>query len=83
MIGQRVIVEAGKRFNAAFQARVYLGLRSMMLVGVGEAAELSPSAEMEDFLNNSVSRQRGVSRWRSHFVQTLGILQIINSLSKT
>jgi hypothetical protein len=55
LVGQRVLVEAGKRFNAAFQARAYLGLRSTTLVGVGELAEISPSAEMEDFLNNSVS----------------------------
>ena len=58
MIGQRVIIDAGKRFKGAFQSRSYLGLRSTMLVGVFELAELSPSAEMEDFLNNSVSGAR-------------------------
>ena len=58
MIGQRVLVQKGKRFNIAFQGRMYLGRRSTMLVGVGEAAELSPSAEMKNFLNNSVSWNR-------------------------
>jgi hypothetical protein len=56
MIGQRSLVEAGRRLSAAFQARVYLGQRSMMLVAVGESVELSPSDEMDDFLNNRVSR---------------------------
>jgi hypothetical protein len=54
MIGRRVLIEAGKRFQGAFQARVYLGQRSMTLVAVGEPAELSPSATMDKFLNNSV-----------------------------
>jgi len=58
MIGQRVIFEAGKRFNGAFQARSYLGQGSTVMVGVFEPAKLSPSAEMEDFLNNSVSEAR-------------------------
>jgi hypothetical protein len=54
MVGQRVLVEAGKRLRLAFQAREYLGRQSTMLVGVGEPASLSPSAEMEKFLNLSV-----------------------------
>ena len=58
MVGQRVLVEAGKRLHLAFQTRAYLGQRSTMLVGVGELAELSPSAAMENFLNNSISRSR-------------------------
>lgn len=58
MIGRRTLVEAGKRLRAAFQARMYIGNRSTMMVGVLEPANLSPSAEMYDFLDNSVSRTR-------------------------
>lgn len=54
MIGQRVIVGGGTESNFAFQARMYLGQKSMMMVGVGEPARLSPSKEMEVFLNTSV-----------------------------
>jgi len=53
-IGQRAFVEAGEQFKMAFQARTYLGDRSIMTVFVGELAELSPSAEMENFLDRSV-----------------------------
>jgi len=55
VFGQRVIVVAGEQFNISFQARVYLGQRSTMMVGVGERSFLSPSLEMRDFLNNSIS----------------------------
>ena len=58
MIGRRNIIEAGKRLNAAFQARMYLGQRSSMMVAVGEPASISPSAEMERFLNGSVQMAR-------------------------
>lgn len=58
MVGQRILVEAGKRLHLAFQTRVYLAQRSTMLVGVGEPAELSPSAAMENFLNKSISISR-------------------------
>ena len=58
MIGQRVLVEAGTKNKAAFQARVYLGKVSTMMVVVGEPAEYSPSANMYDFLNNSVTSSR-------------------------
>ncbi|MBL6934281.1 MAG: hypothetical protein ISR48_02605 [Alphaproteobacteria bacterium] len=58
MIGRRVLVEAGEQINAAFQARMYLGQRSTMMVAVGEPASLSPSATMENFLDNSVKPTR-------------------------
>lgn len=54
VLGQRVLIEAGKRIQVAFQARVYLGQGSTMMVAVFESAELSPSAKMEEFLNTSV-----------------------------
>jgi hypothetical protein len=58
MNGQRVIVGGETEINFAYQARLYLGQKSMMMVGVGEPAKVSPSAEMYDFLNNSVSGAR-------------------------
>ena len=54
MIGQRVIVEAGKRLGFSFQVRMYIGQRSTMMVGVGEPSDLSPSANMMQFLNHSI-----------------------------
>ena len=58
MIGQRVFVGGETEINFAYQARLYLGQKSMMMVGVGEPAKISPSAEMYDFLNNSISGAR-------------------------
>ncbi len=57
MVGQRVIVEGGETFNLAFQARMYVGQHSTMMVAVGEPATLSPSLEMENYLNSSVQRR--------------------------
>ena len=54
MVGQRVLFEAGQKFHAAFQARIFFGQKSMMMVAVAEPARLSPSKEMEKFLNTSV-----------------------------
>jgi len=54
MIGQRVLVEAGKKLGLSFQVRMYIGQRSTMMVGVGEPTELSPSANMMQFLNHSI-----------------------------
>ena len=54
MIGQRVLIEAGRRLKASFQARVYLGRISMLTMFVAEPASLSPSVEMKQFLDHSV-----------------------------
>ena len=58
MVGQKVFIEGGKQFSGAFQARMYVGQRSMMMVGVAEPASSFPSAAMERFLNDSVKPTR-------------------------
>jgi len=54
LVGKRTMIEAGKRISLAIQSRMYIGHRSTMVVSVGESAAISPSAEMEKFLNYSV-----------------------------
>jgi len=58
MIGRKILIEDGKSIKMSFQSRTYLGEVSTMTVIVGEPPDFSPSANMYDFLNNSVSMGR-------------------------